>query len=95
MIKHNTVATKAINNSQDFGIDLVQLVAYLNKTDSISLTTWINTVGHPACDLTREQAREFANKLLELTEHTYTEPEQIYLSAYTQDSFNKKDNANV
>jgi hypothetical protein len=84
MINHNTVATKAINNSQDFGIDLVQLVARLNKTDSISLTTWINTVGHPACDFTREQAREFANKLLELTEHTHTEPEQIYLSAYSK-----------
>jgi hypothetical protein len=84
MINHNTVGTKTINNEKDFGIDYIKLVAYLGKNDQINISSWRNDVGYTACNMTREQAREFANKLLELTEHEYTEPEQIILSGYAQ-----------
>jgi hypothetical protein len=84
MINHNTVGTKTINNEKDFGIDYIKLVAYLGKNDEINVSSWRNDVGFTACNMTREQAREFANKLLELTEHEYTQPEQIVLSGYAQ-----------
>jgi hypothetical protein len=74
MIQHNTISTK-INNDVTF-------VASLTNKNIIQLTTWSYDVGFSACDMTLEQAKAFAKKLLELAEHKHTEPEQIVLNAY-------------
>jgi hypothetical protein len=74
MIQHNSISTK-INNDVTF-------VASLTNKNSIQLITWSHDVGFPACDMTLEQAKLFAKKLLELTEHKHTKPEQIVLTGY-------------
>jgi hypothetical protein len=75
MIKHNTVGVKVGSTSS--------LQATISSNNKISITTWSNDVGYPQCTLTIEQAQEFAKKLLKLTKHEYTEPEQIILNAYS------------
>jgi hypothetical protein len=63
------------------------LHGYVDHAGMIGTTIWYNGVGYGNVTMTREQAREWGNKLIALSNANYIQLEKVVLSGYSTQSF--------
>jgi hypothetical protein len=77
---------KSLNDQQVPLGNNTTLHGYVNYSGMIGTTIWYHGVGYGNVTMTREQAREWGQKLIALSEAEYVKIESIYLSGYQTDA---------